>query len=213
MKSGMVAAESVFEHLTSGDQKSVYDHVWVDGSEEPAITADVATNECEAYQSNMQDSWVYDELKQVRNFHGGFKKGALAGFVNAGIISILTKGKETWELRNKTPDSAKTKPVAECEPIEYKKPDGKLSFDLLSNLARSGTNHEDQHLDNTKNCTRKTPFTFVTASSTLLSKQPGATPTAPIRHVVLVFSMIEAKLLLSNVGLPTCANSFCSLLR
>ena len=60
------------------------------------------------------------------------------------MIGHITKGKEPWTLRNTKRDSEKTKPASEFEPIEYPKPDGKLSFDILTNLARSGTNHEDQ---------------------------------------------------------------------
>jgi len=145
MKSGMLAAESVFELLTAEDaRKSVYDHVWVDGSEEPAVNASDTTEECAVYQSKFDESWVHEELKEVRNFHGGFKMGTLMGFLNAGFISVISKGKETWALRNSKTDSEKTKPAAECEEIVYPKPDGKLSFELLSNLSRSGTNHEDQ---------------------------------------------------------------------
>ena len=79
MKSGMLAAESVFELLTAeGARQSVYDHVWVDGSEEPAVNASDATEECAVYQSKFDESWVHEELKEVRNFHGGFKMGVCA---------------------------------------------------------------------------------------------------------------------------------------
>mmetsp|Transcript_64284 Transcript_64284/g.209640 ORF Transcript_64284/g.209640 Transcript_64284/m.209640 type:complete len:222 (-) Transcript_64284:1182-1847(-) len=60
---------------------------------------------------------------------------------------------------------------------------------------------------------RSEPFTRTKASTTFLSKQPGATPTAPMRHEGLMCSIVSARLLASYVGLPTCANSFCSPLR
>jgi len=145
MKSGMIAAESVFTLLTDeGAPQTVYDHVWIEGSEEPAINGSAPTVECTEYQEGIDDSWITTELKEVRNFHGGFKRGALLGFLNAGLISLITKGKESWAFRNTKKDSEKTKPASECEEIVYPKPDGVLSFDLLTNLTRSGTNHEDQ---------------------------------------------------------------------
>jgi electron-transferring-flavoprotein dehydrogenase len=65
-------------------------------------------------------------------------------FRYTGAATFLTKGREPWTLANTLADSARTEPAAQHTPIEYPKPDGVLSFDLLSNLARSGTNHEDQ---------------------------------------------------------------------
>ena len=59
-----------------------------------------------------------------------------------GVSAFLTGGKEPFNFRAPLPDSETTKPEAECDPIEYPKPDGVLSFDLLANLQRSGTNHD-----------------------------------------------------------------------
>ena len=72
-------------------------------------------------------------------FHWGF----LPGLAYSGFAAHVLKGKEPWTLENPTPDSAKTKPAADYEPITYPKPDGVFSFDLLTNLARSGTAHND----------------------------------------------------------------------
>lgn len=81
------------------------------------------------------------ELKESRNFHGGFSKGLWGGLLHGRLIT-LTNGKEPWTLVHKKKDSEKTKPKSEFKPIEYPKKDGKLTFDLLTNLTRSGTNHE-----------------------------------------------------------------------
>eukprot|EP00939_MAST-03C_sp_MAST-3C-sp1_P002020 g2020.t1 len=142
IKSGMVAGEEVFAALTTDAPTSVYDHYME--SEEYALKSSDAAIEVDSYQSKLESSWVYDELRQVRNFHGGFKYGQAAGFLQSGLIGHVTKGKEPWTLRNTKRDSEKTKEAKSCKEIEYPKPDGVLSFDVLTNLARSGTNHEDQ---------------------------------------------------------------------
>lgn len=126
MKSGMVAAESVFDHVTESEE---YD------PQVPKI-------EVHAYQKGMEDSWVWSELKAVRNVHPSFHWGFWAGLIYSGIETIVLRGKGWWTLRNTTPDSAKTKPASQCTPIEYPKPDGEISFDLLTNLQRSGTYHD-----------------------------------------------------------------------
>jgi electron-transferring-flavoprotein dehydrogenase len=124
IKSGIVAAEAVHELLSADDGSSV-------------------KAKESSFQEKMEKSWVYDELKEVRNVHGAFEHGLLPGLMYAGVSAFLLKGKESWTFHNKTPDHAKTKPAAECKEIVYPKPDGKLSFDLLSNLTRSGTGHVD----------------------------------------------------------------------
>ncbi len=89
----------------------------------------------------MRESWVVKELKESRNFKGGFDKGLWFGLMHGRIISS-TKGKEPWTLKHKVKDSDATLPKDNFKPIEYPKKDGKLTFDLLTNLSRSGTNHE-----------------------------------------------------------------------
>ncbi len=68
----------------------------------------------------------------------------LPGLAMSGFATFISKGLEPFTLSNTSTDASKTKPAAQCEVIEYPKPDGKLSFDLLTNLARSGTAHDDQ---------------------------------------------------------------------
>jgi len=125
MKSGMVAADAVFETLTSDE-------------------APEGIVEVEQYEKDMKDSWVYEELNAVRNYAPSFKWGVPAGIAYSGVSGFVLKGREPWTLskHGKSRDCDATKKASECTPIEYPKPDGKLSFDILSNLARSGTNHE-----------------------------------------------------------------------
>lgn len=77
----------------------------------------------------------------VRNTHAAFHLpgGTIAGMAHSGLSCLITKGKEPWTLRNKVKDADRTRPAKECEEIVYPKPDGVLSFDLLTNLQRSGT--------------------------------------------------------------------------
>jgi hypothetical protein len=94
------------------------------------------------YQADMEASWVWPELRSVRNYHPSFQWGLIPGMIYSGVSAFITKGREPWTLRHSTPDSGMTKPAVGFSPINYPKPDGVLSFDLLTNLARSGTSHE-----------------------------------------------------------------------
>ncbi len=122
MKSGMVAAESIARHLQ---------------------TAEDFGSECAGYQQAMEGSWVWGELKKVRNIRPGFHKGLWFGLFNA-MYETITLGLSPWTLKNHT-DHAQMKKAAECAPIEYPKPDGVLTFDRLTSVSFSNTNHgEDQ---------------------------------------------------------------------
>ena len=147
IKSGIVAAEAVYEALTSGENAG---DTTVAATGE--IDAEEAPLEVTQYATNMEKSWVYDELKEVRNCHAAFSRwGVGGGLLYTGIAAHITKGREPWTLPTpasgdpdeaKT-DSAATRPAAHFAPIKYPAPDGILTFDLLTNLQRSGTYHED----------------------------------------------------------------------
>jgi electron-transferring-flavoprotein dehydrogenase len=98
------------------------------------------------YENRMKKSWVYDELYKTRNFAPGFKYGLYGGTLISGIVTHVTRGMEPFTL-SKHPkgfrDADATKPAEQMKPIQYPKPDGILSFDLLTNLQKSGTNHEE----------------------------------------------------------------------
>ena len=144
MKSGMLAAEAVYPHV-------------VTASDDATVNSGVDVKD---YEINLKKSWIADELKVVRNTHAAFHYGTIVGMIHTAFSCFISKGNEPWftysltyslthslthslrTLSNKTIDSAKTKPANECKEIVYPKPDGKLSFDLLSNLQRSGTNHD-----------------------------------------------------------------------
>lgn len=137
MKSGMLAAESIYPLLIEeGQEKTVYTS--------GIIEDNIKRLEVKEYETSIYSSWIAEELKEIRNTHNAFHYGLGAGMIHAGLSCFITKGKEPWTLINDKRDADKTKPANECKKIEYPKPDGKLSFDLLTNLARSGTQHDEQ---------------------------------------------------------------------
>jgi electron-transferring-flavoprotein dehydrogenase len=128
MYSGMMAADAVIEHhLQEGE------------------ASELAGAELVAYTAKMEKSWVYEELKAVRNVHPSFKFAGQWGFMlYSGLDLFVLRGNAPWTFHNTKQDHEKTKPYDAAKHIEYPKPDGKLSFDILTNLSRSGTAHEDQ---------------------------------------------------------------------
>ncbi len=120
MKSGMVAAEAIAEAL---------------GADRPA--------EVTAYTARLQASWVWPELHAARNIRPGFAKfGFYGGMVNAAVDTYLFRGKAPWTFRNHA-DHAQTRKAKDSTPIDYPKPDNKLTFDRLSSVFLSNTNHEE----------------------------------------------------------------------
>ncbi len=121
IKSGKLAAEAAFD----------------------AVVADRRADELAAYPQAFESSWLHEELNKARNFKQWFKKGRSVGVVMTGIEQWLLKGKMPWTLRNSKPDHASLQPAAQCARIDYPKPDGKLTFDRLSSVFISNTNHEE----------------------------------------------------------------------
>lgn len=122
MKTGMLAAEEIFSKFDKGE--------------------DLAEAIMEGYQERYKKSWVHDELFASRNFKGGFEKGLYRGLLHSGLTQMITKGGEPWTFAHKKRDSETTEPKDKHKEIVYPKHDGKLTFDLLTNLQRSGTNHD-----------------------------------------------------------------------
>ncbi|XP_064608643.1 electron transfer flavoprotein-ubiquinone oxidoreductase, mitochondrial-like [Liolophura sinensis] len=129
MKSGMVAAEAVFQTICD---------------QETSPTSATKGLEPAVYEEMIRKSWVWDEIKAVRNVRPSFNSplGLYGGLVYTGIFYCLLRGKEPWTLSHKGMDHAQLKPAAECTPIEYPKPDGVVSFDLLTSVSLTGTNHD-----------------------------------------------------------------------
>jgi len=124
MKSGMLAAEAVAAALAAGREGG---------------------DMLDGYVEGFKASWLYDELFRSRNFGAALHKfGALVGGAFNFIDQNIFSGKLPFTLHDTKPDHACLKPAAECTRIAYPKPDGKLSFDKLSSVFLSNTNHEEE---------------------------------------------------------------------
>jgi electron-transferring-flavoprotein dehydrogenase len=110
-----------------------------------ALGAGRGGDELTAYPEAFRASWLHDELHRARNFKPWMSKGLYTGSLMVGIDQVLFRGHAPWTLQHKGPDHAQTRPAAEFSPISYPKPDGVLTFDRLSSVFVSNTNHgEDQ---------------------------------------------------------------------
>jgi electron-transferring-flavoprotein dehydrogenase len=123
MKSGMVAAETLFDKISHGDEGG---------------------KDITEYAENFRASWGYDELHRSRNFGPAIHKlGLFAGAAFNYIDQTLCRGKMPFTFHDTTPDHATLKRSSDSVAIEYPKPDGVLSFDKLSSVFMSSTNHEE----------------------------------------------------------------------
>jgi electron-transferring-flavoprotein dehydrogenase len=121
IKSGMLAAQAAFDALNAGR----------------------AQDELTAYSKSFEQSWLHEELHIARNFKPWMSKGLLTGTIMVGIDQVLFRGKAPWTLHHTHADHECLKPAAECTPITYPKPDNKLTFDRLSSVFISNTNHTE----------------------------------------------------------------------
>jgi electron-transferring-flavoprotein dehydrogenase len=123
IKTGMLAAEAAFD----------------------AIAAGRAHDALEAYPRAFRASWLYDELHRARNFKPWMAKGLYLGSLMFGIDQVLLRGKAPWTLHHAHADHETLVEKSAAQPIAYPKPDGVLSFDRLTSVSFSNTNHgEDQ---------------------------------------------------------------------
>lgn len=121
IKTGMLAADAVFDAVQAGRQG----------------------DDLSAYPEAFRQSWLYNELYRARNFKQWMGKGLYLGTLMVGLEQKLMGGNVPWTLHHKHADHEMLKPASQCEPIEYPKPDGKLTFDRLSSVFISNTNHEE----------------------------------------------------------------------
>jgi len=125
MKTGMLAAEAAFAALAAGRSR----------------------DELIAYSEAYRQSWVYDDLYKVRNVKPGLKWGMLAGSLHGGVHMWLNdlglSALAPWTLRHERADHESLRPAADMPPIAYPKYDGVVTFDRLSSVFVSNTNHEE----------------------------------------------------------------------
>jgi electron-transferring-flavoprotein dehydrogenase len=122
IKTGMLAAEAAYDALVAQRQH----------------------DELSAYPEAFEKSWVFTELNKSRNFKAWFKWGLTVATLMNGIEQFTLRGHMPWTLRRTKADHEYLKPAAECTPIDYPKPDGKLTFDRLSSVFISNVAHEEQ---------------------------------------------------------------------
>jgi electron-transferring-flavoprotein dehydrogenase len=118
MKSGMTAAEALFDALPDGPR------------------------EVASYPDRLEQTWMWDELYRVRNVRPSFYRGTWAGVIYTGFDQYVLGGKAPWTFRIH-PDHDRLMKASEAPRIDYPRPDGVVSFDKLSSVFMSGTNHEE----------------------------------------------------------------------
>jgi len=108
-----------------------------------ALAAGRAGDELSAYPEAFERSWLRQDLYETRNFKASMDKGLYAGTLLFGIDQVVLRGRAPWTLHRSVPDHEKLLPAAQNTPIVYPKPDGVVSFDRLSSVFVSNTNHEE----------------------------------------------------------------------
>lgn len=121
IKSGMLAADALCDALSEGRSRDVL----------------------QAYPDGFRRSWLYDELVRVRNFKPWMGKNLYWGTLMFGIDQVIFRGRAPWTLHRSKADHEYLLPASACKPIDYPKPDGKLTFDIPSSVYLSGTMHEE----------------------------------------------------------------------
>lgn len=124
MKSGMLAAEAAWGALKESSEGTLFLY---------------------DYEDSLRKSSIWKELKEVRNMRPSFHNplGLYGGVAYSGLEAFILKGRAPWTLKHKVADHSATKPADQYPKIEYPKPDGKITFDILTSVSRTGTNHEE----------------------------------------------------------------------
>ena len=121
MKSGMTAAEAVFDWLAAETQPDA---------------------EVLSYDERLRQTWLWDELYRVRNIRPSFHGGFVQGFLYSAIDTVILRGRAPWTFRHR-PDHESLKPKNACQAIDYPAPDGEITFDRASSVFLASTNHEE----------------------------------------------------------------------
>jgi electron-transferring-flavoprotein dehydrogenase len=120
MKSGMVAAEAVFHHLEGGLRGST---------------------KVSDYRQRLMNSWLWKELYLARNIRPSFHFGLYGGMLYSAVDTFLLRGRAPWTFHHR-PDYLQLEPKSQHVPISYPKPDGRITFDIMSSVALTNTKHE-----------------------------------------------------------------------
>ena len=118
MKSGIIAAETIIEHIKNNTDLSIY-------------------------ETKFKKSWAFKELYAARNVKPSFRWSLILAIMFTGLDQILFRGRLPFTLKHKHADHETLKPVSQMPKIDYPKPDGKISFDKTSSVYLTGTNHAE----------------------------------------------------------------------
>ncbi|WP_159880890.1 electron transfer flavoprotein-ubiquinone oxidoreductase [Aquitalea denitrificans] len=140
MKSAMLAADAVFALLQANPEAQGL--------------------EASGYSASFKQSWLHEELHQVRNIRPSFRWGLWPAMIYSAIDTFLFRGKAPWTLRHKHADHEALRPASECTRIDYPKPDGVLTFDRLSSVFISNTNHSEDQPPHLKLKDASVPISF-----------------------------------------------------
>lgn len=150
MKSGMVAAETVFEGLRCHPEEHRVGWAKLSAAKRAhrPLHGGHAQQSCALptlrYRDNLKKTWLWKELYNVRNIRPAFKYGQWFGLIYAAVVGFIFRGRciEPWTFQNHA-DYKQLKLAKNCQPYNYLPPDGKLTFDKLSSLYTSNTNHQE----------------------------------------------------------------------
>ena len=126
METGILAAKNIYDELINNNKIESNDII-----------------EVKSYENDIRSSWIMDELYKVRNVKPSFNKGHLFGLFHSGLSVGLLGGKEPWTLNHNHKCSDTTLQKHECNEIIYDKPDNEITFDILTNVQRTNTWHDD----------------------------------------------------------------------
>ncbi|MDO1510213.1 MULTISPECIES: electron transfer flavoprotein-ubiquinone oxidoreductase [unclassified Neisseria] len=127
IKSAMLAAEAVFPILENLEEVESFEH----------------GKEAVAYEDLFKQSWAYRELYAARNIRPSFKWGLFPAMAYTGLEQYVFKGRTPWTIKHHGTDHGSLKKAAACRPIDYPKPDNKLTFDRLSSVFLANISHEE----------------------------------------------------------------------
>ncbi|GMM30351.1 putative electron-transferring-flavoprotein dehydrogenase [Martiniozyma asiatica (nom. inval.)] len=162
IKSGMLAAETMYDKVVAlkiqQEEELGLNEEKEKDDEEEEEEEDEEENEneglplpewkainLEEFQTAYENSWIYDELYEVRNVRPSFdsKLGLLGGLATSGLVTMITRGSEPFTLEHESSDAAKTEDASNYKKIDYPKPDGEITFDLMTSVSRTGTYHKE----------------------------------------------------------------------
>ncbi|QLQ81722.1 hypothetical protein HG537_0F04830 [Torulaspora globosa] len=138
MKSGMLAAEEMFKVISKMPTLEELEEQGIEELTDKPIDLD-------AYHEAFKNSWIYKELYAVRNVRPSFNSvlGGYGGMVYSGLDTFILKGRVPWTFKFHESDASVTELASKHKPINYPKPDGMISFDIMTSVSRTGTNHDE----------------------------------------------------------------------